>query len=60
VGFEGINLLNCAIGPFGLQRPLVAIAESHVKNRFLQSLDHFDIYAAFLPEIKIETLPYLN
>lgn len=33
-GFEFVDLLNCAIGPFGLDLPVLAFPQHHAKNRF--------------------------
>jgi hypothetical protein len=34
IGFESIDMFNCAIGPFGFDQPMLAVAQHDVEDRF--------------------------
>lgn len=57
VGLECIDPLDSAIGPFGLDGPLVAVAQHYAKDRLVH---HSGIYAAISDGSKTNALPQLR
>jgi hypothetical protein len=57
MGFEGINLFNRAIRPFGFDRPLLAVPEHRAENGCRRNLGHPDVYRGLSLARKTDRLP---